>query len=185
MIEARWKIESYEDTRNKILELKAKQKGKYSATDIIFIPKNNKSLNKEFIRVRSYIVNNWNTKNVVLTHKETRWINNFKEDIIAIKREFDKEQEAIKFIEEQYKNSLKELVRFKREGEDFEINNNKLFLETLEYLGPTIEIETDSKELLIDLEKQLALKERITQSIPETIRLLKNNESLSRFSKKD
>lgn len=171
MIEGRWKIKNLNEIKSKII-LKGIKKGEYSSKDIIFTQNNKENLKEGFIRLRIYKKNNWNTKNIVLTHKETTWENNYKKDKIILKKEFDNEKETSIFLDYNYKN-IKEFVNFYREGEEFELNNNKIYLENIEHLGFSIEIESKDEENLNEIVKYLEIEEKLTDSIPETIRKLK------------
>lgn len=176
MISNRWTISNKEQTKKNIINLGGKIKGEYSCLDIIFIPQKENNVKLEFIRLRIYKVNNWNIKDIVLSHKKTTWENNYKKDKTILQKEFDNKNEALEFININYKDNIKEITRFNREGEEFRLNNTKIFLENIEFLGSSIEIESDNEKELQELISKIQIKEKLNDSLPETIRKLKYEE---------
>jgi len=171
MIEGRWIIKDIKETKKKIEELRGTHKSKYSFTDMVFSQKDNKlDLSKEFIRLRVYKLNEWNTKNIVLTHKITKWKGNFKKDKIILKKEFDTIKEALDFIDKHYKGKVKKFFEYFRKGEQFQINNSRLFVENIKGFKPSIEIEAKSEKEINYLIKELELHKKVPNSIPETMR---------------
>lgn len=171
MLEARGKIKNIEEIKKKIEKIGGVYDSYYSYTDIIFIPVSREAnLNKEFIRVRILKVNNWQTKNVVLVHKTAEWKGKAKIDNFILKKEFDKLEDAFEFIEEYYKGKLKENFRYFREGWQYQLGNNRIFIEDIEKFGPTIEIEVENEKEIDSIFEKLGIAEKVYDSVPETMR---------------
>ncbi|MBU4337938.1 hypothetical protein KKB43_06505 [Patescibacteria group bacterium] len=171
MIEARGIIENIEKTKAKIEKIGGVYDSCYFYTDIVFIPISGEvDLNKEFIRVRVLKVNNWQTKNVVLVHKTAEWKGEAKIGNFILKKEFDTAEEAFDFIKEYYKGKLKEIFRYFRDGWQYSLGKNRIFVEDIEKLGPTIETEAENENELSGIFKKLEITERVSDSVPEMMR---------------
>lgn len=158
MIEARGIIKNIEEIKTKIEKIGCIYDSHYSYTNNIFIPiLGEADLNKEFIRVRVLKVNNWQTKNVVLVHKTAEWKGNAKRDNLVLKKEFDAGEEAVDFIKEYYKGELKESFKYFRDGWEYHFGKNRIFVEDIEKLGPTIEVEAENENELSDILKSWKL----------------------------
>lgn len=176
MIEARGIIKNIQETKMKIEKIGGKYDSRYSYADIIFIPISGEAdLNKEFVRVRVLKVNNWQTKNVVLVHKTAEWKGKAKIDNFILKKEFNTAEEAIDFIKEHYKGKLKESFKYFREGWEYHFGKNRIFVEDIEKLGPTIEVEAENENELSDIFKSLEIMEKVSDSVPEMIGKILNN----------
>ncbi len=173
IFEERCKIKGIEIGR-KIAELIGGTfKGYYSATDIIFKFKNDDP-EKGVIVLRAFNINNRNTKNFTLTQKKAEWINKIKIDHIFLKEKFDTMKEATDFITHHYGESIKEDFSYSRDGWEYHLNNCRIFIENIENIGPTIEIESDNKEDLEKLIKQFNVTECFSEPVSETMRKLKD-----------
>ncbi len=171
MIEARGIIKNVDETKKKIEKIGSVYDSYYSYTDIIFIPISGEvDLNKEFVRVRVLKVNNWQTKNVILVHKKAEWNGTSKIDNFILKKEFNTVEEAVNFIKEYYKNKLKESFRYSREGWEYHFGKNRIFVEDIEKLGSTIEVEAENENELSCIFKKLEITERVSDSVPEMMR---------------
>ena len=71
-----------------------------------------------------------------------------------------------------YGNWLEEDYEYSREGWEYSLGKNGIFIEYIEKLGPTIEIEADNKSDLEDLFKLFEVRERFSESTPEIMRKL-------------
>lgn len=171
IIEARGKIKDIKDARNVVEKIGGIFKGYYYATDIIF--KSGKAnFEKGIIDLRIFKINKRQIKNYILTHKIAKWSGNTKTDKIILKLTFDTMEEALEFMVDHYGDSLKEDYKYSREGREYHLEKGDIFIECIEKLGPTIEIEADNKNDLEYLFKLFDVSERFSESVPEIMRKL-------------
>ena len=172
MIEGRAVIEKIEKTKVSVESLEGKFKSNYILKDIIFIPKKEDyNLNDDFIRVRVNIKSDWPTKKVILIRKQTEFKKIGKIDKVILKEEFDTEEDAFAFI----KNKLPEFQKgfdYKRDGWQYQLNNNRIFIEDIKGWKSSIEIEAESEEELKKLFDKIGILELVKYSIPEIMRRL-------------
>ena len=172
MIEGRAVIENIEKTKVSVESLEGKFKSHYILKDIIFIPKKEDyNLNDDFIRVRVNIKSDWPTKKVILIRKQTEFKKIGKIDKVILKEEFDTEEDAFAFI----KNKLPEFQKgfdYKRDGWQYQLNNNRIFIEDIKGWKSSIEIEAESEEELKKLFDKIGILELVKYSIPEIMRRL-------------
>lgn len=171
MIEGRGIIKNIENARKKIEKIGGIFKDQYSFTDIIFVFKSSKTkLNKELIRLRIYKINNWPTKDVILIHKTTSWKGNSKTDNIILRKEFNTAEEAINFINKNFKNKPKKDFEYFREGWEYDFDRKKVFVEDIKGFKPTVEIEAENEEELNNVFKKINVIKRLSDSVPEIMR---------------
>ncbi|HLC90230.1 MAG TPA: HemK2/MTQ2 family protein methyltransferase [Candidatus Nanoarchaeia archaeon] len=177
MIEARASIDSAKQVISILKKLKAELKGTYSFHDIIFVPKDSeRSLNDGFVRVRVYKTNNWDQKNVVVTQKETIIHQKGKESKILFRKEFDTKEEAFLFVNKKYGLDFQQSMEFDLSGEEYQLGSARLFIDTIQYLGPTVEIVVKDERELPHLLKMIKVKEVFQDCVPEKIRKIKMEE---------
>ncbi len=170
-IEARGKIKDIKDARKVAKKIGGQFKGPYYATDIIFKSKK-AEYEKGVIDLREFKINNRKTKNFILTHKIAEWSDNTKTDKFLLKDKFESMGEALAFMIVHYGEDLKEYYRYSREGWEYHLKKGDIFIEYIEILGPTIEIEADNKSDLEDLFKLFEVTERFSETTPEIMRKL-------------
>lgn len=174
-IEARAIIKNIEETKKKIEEIGGVFKNDYAFTDFIFVLKSGKTdLNKEFIRLRVMKKKNWPTKDFILKHKKAKWQGTSKIDNILLKKEFDTENQALDFIEKHFQGKWQKLFEYFREGWEYGLGAKRLFIEDIKGFKPTVEIEAENKEELENIFKELDVTERLSDSVPETMRKIFN-----------
>jgi adenylate cyclase class IV len=171
ILEARGKIKNIEDARNMAEKIGGIFKGSYSTTDIIFKTEKVDS-EKGVISLRIFEMNNRQTENYIFIHKVAKWSGKIKTDKIVLKSEFDTMEKALNFMIDHYGNGLKEDYKYSREGWEYSVGENGIFIEYIEKLGPTIEIESDSKNDLENLFKLFEVTECFYESTPEIMRKL-------------
>lgn len=169
IIEARGKIKDIKDTRNVAKKIGGQFKGSYYAIDIIF---KSKRAEKGIIDLREFKINNRKTKNYILTHKIAEWSDKTKKDKIVLKDSFESMGQALAFMIVHYGEDLKEDYRYYREGWEYHLKKGDIFIEVIEKLGPTIEIEADNTNDLEELFKFFEVTERFSESTPEIMRKL-------------
>ena len=166
LIEARGAISDIELIKSILKKEGAKSKVDYEFTDYIYKlgDSNRISLNKEFIRIREYQKSQWKHKKVVLVHKKTLWMGGSKKSKEIFKEEFDNLKDAENMIK-----NYSFYFKFHRIGSQYYFEASKLFIEDLEYLGPSIEIETNNKKTLDKLFKKFNVTKRFSNSTPKLI----------------
>ncbi len=111
--------------------------------------------------------NNRQAKNFILTHKIAEWMDKIKTDRIILKKRFDTMEEVLDFMIDHYGNELKKDYEYSREGWEYHLDKSNIFIENIEKLGPTIEIEAENKIDLENLLKFFETTECFTQSTSE------------------
>jgi len=171
MIEGRAIISNIEETKKRVESLSGSFKSSYAFKDIIFVPKKkNYNLSDDLLRVRVISKNNWPTKNVILVRKQTEFKNLGKIDKVILKKEFDAENEALDFIKKGLSAEFEYGFEYSREGWEYQLENHRVFIENIENLKPSIEIEADSEEDLQRLFDKIGIVKKLRQSIPEAVR---------------
>lgn len=171
VIEVRGIIKNIDYAKKRVEDLGAISKSYYSFTDIIYTPLQEEiNLNNDFTRLRVYKENNWPTKNFILVRKKTKWDKDTKIDEIVLRQEFETLGDALNYIEDKFKGSLQKKFEYFREGWEYELGKNRIFIEDIKDFKPTVEIQSENKKELTDLFKQLEVKEILTDSVPEIIR---------------
>ena len=171
MLEKRVKVKNIEKAKKKIMSLGANYKGNYAFQDIIFVSKKERTdLNKDFIRVRVYSKNNWKTKNVILVRKKTIWKDINKTSKVILKKEFDKEKEAFDFMDKKYNLQFENKFEYYREGWEYQFNLSHVFIENVEKIGSTVEIESENKNEMEDLFNKIGVEKILEDSMPEIMR---------------
>lgn len=173
ILEARGKIKDIKEARNVAEKIGGIFKGYYSAADIIFKAKEtDPEKGKGVIDLRIFKINNRQTKNYIFTHKIAEWSDKTKTDKIIIKGKFDTMEEVLDFMIDHYGDVLKEDYKYSREGWEYHLEKGDIFIECIETLGPTMEIEADNKSDLENLFKFFDISERFSESTPEIMRKL-------------
>ena len=165
IFETRCKIKDILNARNVAEKMGGIFKGYYSNTDIIY--KTEADSQKGVIVLRVFKINNRQTKNFILTHKIPEWMDTIKTDKIMLKERFDTMKEALDFMIDTYGKGLREDLKYSREGWEYHLDRNRIFIENIEKLGPTIEIESESKRDLENLLKSFETTECFSESTSE------------------
>ena len=172
IFETRCKIKDIRGARNVAEKIGGIFKGHYSNTDIIFKADKAES-EKGVIVLRVFEINNRQTKNVMLTHKIAEWMDDkIKTDRILLKERFYTMKEALDFMIDNYGEGLREDYKYYREGWEYHLDKSRIFIENIEKLGPTIEIEAENKRDLENLLKSFEIIECFPESTSEIMRKL-------------
>lgn len=171
ILEARGKIKDVKSARKTAEKIGGIFKGYYSNTDIIFKNGDTDS-EKGVITLRLFKINSRQTKNYIFIHKLAEWSDKIKTDKVILKSSFDSMEEAFDFMTDRYGNGLKKDYEYSRDGWEYSLNKNGIFIECIEKLGPTLEIEAENKDDLENLFKLFAVRERFSESTPEIMRKL-------------
>ncbi len=175
LVESRALISSIEQTRQKLTEIGAIFNSNYAFKDIIFVPrKADYNLSDDFLRVRIYIKNNWPTKKVVLTRKQTEFKDIGKVDNVILKKEFDSEQEASDFISIELGTEFERGFEYEREGWQYDLGKHRIFVEDIKGFKPSIEIEASTEKEIEFLFTKIGVAKKIHASMPEVMRGILN-----------
>jgi len=169
--EARGKIKDIKDARNVAEKIGGIFKGYYHAVDVILKPKE-EDREGGIIDLRIFDINNRQTKIYTITQKIAEWSGNTKKDKIIIKREFDEFEKVLNFIKDHYGNILDYHYEYARDGWEYHLENGDIFIEYIENLGPTIEIEAENKSDVETLFKFFEVREYFYEPVPEIMRKL-------------
>ncbi len=172
MIEARGTIKNIKDTKEKIEKLGGKLLSNYKFKDIIFSEKKDSNLSKDFLRLRVYVKNNWPTKDFVLVRKKTEFKETGKLSKTILKKEFDNEQNSIEYIKNNFP-KYKKIVEYSREGWQYQLDKNRIFVENIEGYKPSIEIESENESGLKRVLDEVNILESLKEPVPEIMRKLK------------
>lgn len=146
MIEARSFVENFDSAKKILAENKAVFKGEYVCKDIIFSPiDSTKSLKDEFLRLRVNVKNIWTEKDVIVAIKQTEKKDIGKNSIIPLRKEFDGEDDARKYIKENLEDKYKFDFEFTRTGWQYDLGENQVDLEKVEDIPDCYTIEVKSK----------------------------------------
>lgn len=174
MIEGRAIISSIEDTKAQIEKLGGVFNSNYAFKDVIFVPKKaTYNLSDDFLRARVYLKTNWPTKKVVLIRKQTEFKKVGKADNIILRKEFDTEQDTLTYIQQELGSEFEYGFEYSREGWQYDLTKSRVFIENIEGLKPSVEIETDNEEQLQTIFDKLRPIERLGDSVPELVRKTK------------
>lgn len=144
-------VNSYDETVNKIKNLGAEFKGKYSFTDYIYQPRGKEiNFNNYVARVRLYHQTQWDQKSVELTFKHNKF-------------SFDTLEDAFNQLSD-----YELILKYKRDGLEFKLNNANIFIENIQGLEPSIEIVASSSDIF-DIFSQVQVKEILNDCVPQLI----------------
>jgi len=164
--EARGPIFDIKLIKKELEKLGAEFKGDYEFTDHIYklINSDKIDLNKEFVRIREYDKSAWKHKKFVLVHKVTSWGNGKKKSKKILKEEFDNLNDAENKIKD-----YKLYFKFHRTGSQYRFKDSNLFIEDLEYLGRSIEIESEDEKTINDLFNKFQIIEKFSDCVPKLV----------------
>jgi adenylate cyclase class IV len=171
LIEKRGMIKhNIEEATGKLEAIGALFRGHYFFDDIIFLPKFGKTdLAKEVLRLRILQIKNWETKDVLLDHKMYEGKGDDRMAKIVLHQEFDNQAEAFDFIKGYQNGRFQQAFDFFREGWEYHLGDSRIFLEQVEYLGPTVEILTDDEEHLHKIVHELGIGRILTDPLPKIL----------------
>lgn len=159
MFDARIFPTTLKDAEKILLKEKAVLKGDYIIKDKIFASKDlSQTLDKVFLRLRIISRNIWDDKPIVVVIKNTEVKKVGKQSIIPLKKEFDTESEATKFIQENYADQFEFAFEFNRIGWQYFLGEDGIDLEEIE-THPSIEFKSPTEEGLQRLLKIFNINE--------------------------
>jgi adenylate cyclase class IV len=172
MIEGRAIVESIEKAKVSVESLGGIFKSNYILKDIIFVPKKeNYNLSDDFVRVRINIKSDWPTKRVILIRKQTEFKEVGKIDKTILRKEFDSEEEAFSFIQENLP-AFKKGFEYEREGWQYQLNDYRIFIEDIKGWKPSIEVEVKDEERINEIFRKIGILELVKASVPKVMKQL-------------
>ena len=93
-----------------------------------------------------------------------------------MKEEFDSLESAFEWVAVYFQRKLTRWFEFHREGWEYAFDRSKIFVESIESLRPTIEIEAESEAAVKRLFERLGIEEVLSDPVPELMRKLKGYE---------
>lgn len=133
MFDARIFPSELESFRKILNENQAVLKGEYAIHDVIFALKDSDQwIDKVFLRLRLVPKNIWDEKPFVVAVKQTELKEVGKQSVIPVKKQFDTEEKARKFIEENYADKFDFLYEFDRTGWQYDMGTEQVDLEDIE-----------------------------------------------------
>ncbi|MEK9132071.1 MAG: hypothetical protein AAB447_04155 [Patescibacteria group bacterium] len=176
MLEARTFVSGIDNARKTLQDRGAILKGEYRCKDIIFSPLDStKSLADEFLRLRINVKNIWDEKDVIVVIKQTKKKGIGKDSLIPLRKEFDSELEARKFIDQNLQNHFQYDFEFTRTGWQYDLGENQVDLERVEDIPScyTIEVKSSTERELKKLVDLLSITSLIKgSSVVEMKRLV-------------
>jgi hypothetical protein len=135
MIEARSFVSEIDTTRKILEENGAVFKGEYVLKDKIYSSYNpEKELDDEFLRLRIYQKNIWPQKDVIVAVKIHEQKEIGVDTVVPLKKEFDTEEEAESFVDENLLNQYKYEFEFTRTGWQYSLGEDEIDLERVDDL---------------------------------------------------
>lgn len=164
MIEARTFVTEIETTKKILEENGAVFKGEYVLTDKIYSSYNPpKGLDDEFLRVRTHHTDIWNNPHVLVAVKIHEQKEIGVDTVVPLKKGFETEEEALKFVSENLMDQYKYEYEFSRTGWQYSLGEDEIDLERVDDLQDfyTVEFKSNTVEGLKRLETLLQLKDVI------------------------
>jgi len=153
MKEVRALLTDLEPAKKKCLELGAEFVDHYAFTDHVF------TSGEGILKIRVLTLSD-KPKKVILAQKKAVFEGDAKTDIIKRKEFFETYEEAFATVG----NEWQKKVEFSREGWGYELGGVKIYIEDLEKLGPSVEIEFEEQSGLL---KEFDVTEVLGCSLPE------------------
>lgn len=120
--------------------------GDYAITDKIYASKDpEQTLDKVFLRLRLIPLNIWNEEQVIVAIKNTELKGVGKVSAIPMKKGFDTEAEAVRFIDENYADQFRFLYEFDRTGKQYFLGEDGVDLEIIEDGHCSIEFKSKTE----------------------------------------
>jgi len=167
MKEVRVVVKDLGSVKSKLESLGAEFKDDYSFNIVIFVPSGGQ-VSKEYLRLKVYEVNNWDSKGFILTHKKKD--NGWK---CLLKKEFDTEEEVMNFIHDEFK-GFEMAFEFFREGWQYQLGDVRIFVEDVKGFKPSVEIEAETRGDLDKVLKEFEVIETLEASMAEIMENYKN-----------
>lgn len=150
-----------------IKKLNLKKKTDFAFYDLIYLNKNRASITDDTLKIRVYQKNEWDNKDVLVIRKTAPVINGVKEDKVLLREEFDTEQEAINFVNENISDEYEYKFKLEKAGIEYANSNLRVWVENIKDIGISIEFGSNYPEIIEQAISLFDVKERLDKSVPE------------------
>jgi adenylate cyclase class IV len=175
MIEARTFVSEIDTLRSRLEENGAVFKGEYVLRDKIYSSYNPpKGLDDEFLRVRTHLKDIWGNPKVLVAVKIHKQKEIGVDTEVPLKKGFQTEEEAIKFVDENLLDHYKYEYEFSCTGWQYALGEDEIDLERVDDLTDfyTVEFKSETVEGLKKLESLLGLTDVIRGPIASHMKAL-------------
>lgn len=165
----------YDDTKieEALNSLNTVKKSEFAFYDLIYLNKNGASITEDTLKIRVYIKNEWDYKNVLVIRKTAPVINGVKEDKVLVREQFDSLEEAQKYVDNHFSQDFEFKVKLEKSGVEYGTDNLRIWVEDIKEIGWSIEFGSESEETIENAIKLFNVKERLEISVPEYLYNLK------------
>lgn len=143
------------------------KKADFAFYDLIYLNKNGASITEDTLKIRVYQKNEWDSKNVLVIRKIAPLVDGVKEDKVLLKEEFDSENDAIKFVKDNFSDDYNYSFKLEKKGVEYQKENSRVWIEDVKDVGISIEIGSKLHSSIEEIIKLFNVKERLTVSLPE------------------
>ena len=150
-----------------IKKLNLKKKTDFAFYDLIYLNKNGASITDDTLKIRVYQKNEWDNKDVLVIRKTAPVINGVKEDKVLLREEFDTEQEAINFVNENLSNEYEYKFKLEKDGIEYANSNLRVWFENIKDIGVSVEFGSNYPEIIEQAISLFDVNERLDESVPE------------------
>ena len=139
----------------------------YAFYDLVYLNKNGASITEDTLKIRVYQKNEWDSKAVLVIQKRAIIENGAKIDKVLTREQFDTEAEAIEYVSKNLAQDYEFSFKFAKSGIEYKNDNIRVWVEDVENIGVTLELEAEDTNTLNDFIKHFNVKERLDISLPE------------------
>jgi adenylate cyclase class IV len=165
-IEVRGYIDDIEKVRNRLEDINAIYKGEYDFKDLIFTL-GEKPLNEvnDYLRLRQ-IIKSARQDSGIKFDKKLKTSEG--QEIEEVSKLYKRRDNAIRYIRLNFKDYRK-ILEYSRKGWEYFHGRCNIFVEDIENLGPSLEIEAWSPEEVEGYFKVLEIEERYSKSVADLV----------------
>jgi hypothetical protein len=152
---------------NNIEDFGVKKASEYGFYDLVYLNKNGASITEDTLKVRVYQKNEWDSKAVLVIQKRATIENGAKIDKVLTREQFDTESEALEFVKDNFLSSYDFSFKFSKTGIEYKNETIRVWVEDVENIGITLELEAEDINILNDFISHFNVKEKLDISLPE------------------
>lgn len=156
-----------EDISNILDKLNVYKVHEFAFYDLVYMNKDGASITEDTLKIRVYRHNEWENKNVLVIRKKAEVINGVKEDKVLLREEFDREEDALKYVNDNLSDEFDYKFKLEKEGIEYKGDDLRIWVEDIKDMGLSIEFSSSSQEKIEESIKLFDVKERLEVSVPE------------------
>lgn len=160
-------LKSKENLLENLKKLGAIKKHDFAFFDLVYLNRDGSSITDDTLKVRVYKHNEWNSKAVLVIRKKAEVVDGVKEDKFLVREEFDTESEALKFVDENFKDIFDYQFKLEKSGEEYQNEDLRIWVEDIKDMGISIEFGSELQDKIEEAIALFDVKERLTISVPE------------------